>query len=153
MIKKHLPAINSLRDVSIVDLQQFGTDLPPVIRNRVDHVVRENERVLACWRALQSNDLPSIARLMAESHASLRDLYQVSCPELDLMVELSQSLPGFAGARMTGGGFGGCTVNLVHTSAASQFAAQLAAAYHHKTQVHPDVYICSATRGAHLEPI
>lgn len=152
LLRKWLPAILSLRDVSSAALDQHAADLPALIRNRVAHVVHENERVLAFGRALRAADLPSLKRLMGESHASLRDLYQVSCPELDLMVGLAEALPGFCGGRMTGGGFGGCTINLVQASEARNFAARIAAAYHQKTQIHPDVYICSATRGAHLEP-
>lgn len=153
LLRKWIPGITALRDVSSAELDQHAADLAMLIRNRVTHVVRENERVLAFGRALRKNDLPAVARLMRESHASLRDLYQVSCAELDLMVELAQSLPGFQGARMTGGGFGGCTINLVKALDASTFAAQLAEAYRHKTQVRPDVYICSATRGAYVETI
>ena len=152
VFKKRQPSIRSLRDVTSAELERYGADLAPLIRNRVTHVVRENERVLAFGRALREDDRAAIARGMAESHASLRDLYQVSCPELDLMVELAQSLPGFCGGRMTGGGFGGCTINLVQASDAERFAGRLAEAYQNETRVRPDVYICSATRGAHVEP-
>jgi galactokinase len=151
LLKRRMPSLESLRDVSLGELEKYAGDLPPLIRDRVTHVVQENERVVEFGRALRANDLAAISRLMATSHASLRDLYQVSCPELDLMVELAYPLTGFRGGRMTGGGFGGCTVNLVQASEAEQFAAQLGAAYKDKTQVRPDIYICSATRGAHLE--
>jgi galactokinase len=151
LLRKWLPAIASLRDISGDDLARHAGELPGLIGRRVTHVVRENERVLAFGRALREADLPAIARLMRDSHASLRDLYQVSCPELDLMVELAQGLPGFCGGRMTGGGFGGCTVNLVHAPFAETFAKEITQAYLAKTKVRPDVYICSASRGAHLE--
>jgi galactokinase len=153
LLKRWFPSITALRDISSGDLESHVAELQPPIRNRVIHVVRENERVLAFGRALRVGDFPAIAELMRESHASLRDLYEVSCPELDLMVELAQPLRGFCGGRMTGGGFGGCTVNLVRIGDAENFAAQIADAYHQKTGVRPDVYICSATRGAHLEPV
>ena len=152
LLRKWFAAITSLRDISGDDLERHAEDLPEPIRRRITHVVRENERVLAFGRALRSGDLVALSQLTRESHASLRDLYQVSCPELDLMVELAQDLPGFRGGRMTGGGFGGCTVNLVDASVAETFATEIARAYLHKTKVRPDVYICSASRGAHLEP-
>jgi galactokinase len=151
LLRKWLPAIASLRDVSGAELDGHIADLPTLIGNRVTHVIRENERVLAFGRALRETNLPALGQLMSESHASLRDLYEVSCPELNLMVELAQNLPGFCGGRMTGGGFGGCTINLVQASAAENFATRIAEVYQQKTRVHPDVYICSATRGAHVE--
>ncbi len=151
LLRRWFPDIRALRDLSGAQLDRHAAELPSLIRDRVTHVVRENERVLAFGRALRGADLAALAHLMRESHVSLRDLYQVSCPELDLMVELAQTLPGFCGGRMTGGGFGGCTINLVHASAADNFAAQVASAYYHKTQVRPHVYICSATRGVHLQ--
>jgi len=151
LLKRWYPEITALRDLSPSELKASSADLPKIILDRCTHIVRENERVLAFGRALRATDLPALARLMRESHASLRDLYQVSCRELDQMVELAEHLPGFRGGRMTGGGFGGCTVNLVDSSVAETFAAEIAGAYRQKTGVHPDVYICSATRGAHIE--
>jgi len=85
---------------------------------------------------------------MRESHRSLRDLYEVSCRELDIMVEAAEGLPGFCGGRMTGGGFGGCTVNLVQQQHASDFAAQISERYRQATGISPQVYICSAEDGA-----
>jgi len=85
--------------------------------------------------------------LMRESHRSLRDLYEVSCSELDLMVEAAENLPGFCGGRMTGGGFGGCTVNLVRQDNAQEFAAQIAGRYKRATGITPQVYTCSAENG------
>ena len=85
---------------------------------------------------------------MRESHTSLRDLYEVSCRELDIMVEAAEDLPGFCGGRMTGGGFGGCTVNLVLEENAGNFAKQIAERYRHATGINPQVYLCSAQDGA-----
>jgi galactokinase len=85
---------------------------------------------------------------MRESHASLRDLYEVSCRELDVMVESAEGLPGFCGGRMTGGGFGGCTVNLVRQHNAGDFAKQIAERFQRATGINPQVYICSAEDGA-----
>ena len=142
------PAIRALRDVPLSMLDQHANDLPPTIWKRCSHVVRENQRTLDAARALTDGDLTKVGKLMHESHASLRDLYEVSCSELDLMVEAAQGLPGFCGGRMTGGGFGGCTVNLVREEYAEDFAKQIAARYERMTGIHPQVYLCSAEDGA-----
>ena len=118
--------MRALRDVSIELLDQHTSDIPTLIWNRCCHVVRENRRTTDAALALARGDLDQMKELMRESHQSLRDLYEVSCRELDIMVEAAQYLPGFCGGRMTGGGFGGCTVNLVRREHAAEFAAQIA---------------------------
>ncbi len=142
------PGIRALRDVSMPQLEQHRADMPPTIYNRCAHVVSENQRVLDCAEALTKCDLRSLDALMRASHLSLRDRYEVSCRELDLMVAAAEGLPGFCGGRMTGGGFGGCTVNLVIASHASSFAEGIAKKYEHETGIVPDVYICEASDGA-----
>ncbi|HTW30423.1 MAG TPA: hypothetical protein VMD76_02015, partial [Candidatus Sulfotelmatobacter sp.] len=142
------PSIHALRDVSEQLLDQHVDDLPTVIANRCTHVVRENQRTLAASRALAEGNLPHLGKLMRESHRSLRDLYQVSCRELDIMVDSAEGLPGFIGGRMTGGGFGGCTINLVHEAQANDFAARVAERYRTSTGIDPQVYLCSAEDGA-----
>ncbi|HTS37007.1 MAG TPA: galactokinase [Candidatus Solibacter sp.] len=142
------PEIRALRDVSIDLLQQHVHELPTAIQKRCTHVVHENQRTLDAARALEQGDLSRIGRLMAESHASLRDLYEVSCRELDIMVESAQGLPGFCGGRMTGGGFGGCTVNLVREENATEFSAQIRERYRRATGIDPQIYLCSAENGA-----
>jgi galactokinase len=142
------PAIRALRDVSPELLEQIGNKLPPTIRKRCTHVVRENERTLAAARSLADGDLARMGTLMRESHESLRDLYEVSCRELDAMVAAAQGLPGFIGGRMTGGGFGGCTVNLVREENAADFAAQIAERYQKLTGIIPQIYPCHADNGA-----
>jgi galactokinase len=129
-------------------LKQYAGDLPAIILKRCSHVVHENQRTLDAARALASGDLVQISALMAASHSSLRDLYEVSCRELDIMVDAAQRLPGFIGGRMTGGGFGGCTINLVRQENASDFAAQIASRYRTATGIDPQTYICSAEDGA-----
>ena len=136
--------VATLRDASLAALDR----LPPVLHQRCRHVVTENERVLAAAAALESGDLDSFGQHMFASHASLRDDYEVSCPELDGLVELARPLPGVLGARMTGGGFGGCTVNLVRSSAAEEFAQSIAEAYRRRTGRTPEVYIGCASQGA-----
>jgi galactokinase len=151
LLTKFYPGITALRDVSFEQLSAHESDLPPVVYRRCLHVVRENERTLQAARLFQSGDLASVGRLMRESHESLRDLYEVSCSELDAMVESAEGLPGFVGGRMTGGGFGGCTINLVERSKAQSFAQAVGARYQQRTGVTPDVFICSAADGAGAE--
>jgi galactokinase len=114
-------------------------------------VVCEDQRVLDSASHLKQGNLESFGELMWDSHKSLRDLYQVSCRELDLMVELAEKIPGFVGGRMTGGGFGGCTVNLVKTEDAQSFAKEIAVRYQDATAIKPDVYVCAAASGAGAE--
>lgn len=142
------PAIHALRDVSVDLLNQHAHDLPPVILKRCSHVILENQRTLDAAGAFSSGDLARVGQLMHASHCSLRDLYEVSCRELDIMVEAAQGLPGFIGGRMTGGGFGGCTVNLVREEHAKGFAAQIADRYRASTGIDPQIYICAAEDGA-----
>ena len=142
------PAIRALRDVSVDLLDQYLRDVPTTIAKRCSHVIREDQRTLNAAHALQEGDLQQVGKLMRESHHSLRDLYEVSCKELDIMVEAAQGLPGFVGGRMTGGGFGGCTVNLVRQEHAEDFAKHIAERYRQATGIRPQVYLCSAEDGA-----
>lgn len=142
------PTIRALRDVSIDLLDQHVNDLPATIWKRCSHVIRENQRTLDAAQALTNGDLAKVGKLMRESHNSLRDLYEVSCRELDVMVDSAEGLPGFCGGRMTGGGFGGCTVNLVREENAESFAKQIAERYDRATGISPQVYLCSAQDGA-----
>ena len=148
LLQAHLPTICALRDVTVSDLEAHKSLLPERIYRRCRHVVTENQRVLAAAQALRSRDFQRFGELMYRSHASLRDDYEVSCRELDLLVELASSEPGIYGARMTGGGFGGCTVNLVCADSADTFKSHIAEAYRAKTGIEPDVYICEPAQGA-----
>lgn len=142
------PTIRALRDVSVGLLNEHKRDVPSTIWKRCSHVVNENQRTLDAARALTDGDLHRVGQWMEESHRSLRDFYEVSCRELDLMVEAAQGLPGFCGGRMTGGGFGGCTVNLVREEHAAEFAPQIAERYRQATGIDPQIYVCSAEDGA-----
>ena len=142
------PAVRALRDVSVELLDQHFHDLPPTIGKRCSHVVRENQRTLDAARLLTEGDLAQVGALMRESHNSLRDLYEVSCRELDIMVDAAEGLAGFVGGRMTGGGFGGCTVNLVREENAEDFASCVAERYLQKTGITAQVYLCIAEDGA-----
>ncbi len=142
------PGIRALRDVSAEMLDQHVHDLPATIAKRCTHVVRENQRTLDAARALAEGDLSRVGKVMRESHRSLRDLYEVSCRELDIMVEAADGLPGFVGGRMTGGGFGGCTINLVRKENAEEFAQRIAESYHRQTGINAQIYLCAAEDGA-----
>jgi galactokinase len=148
ILKHWYPAARSLRDISSEQLELYRTDLPEVIFRRCRHVVTEDERVLAFARALREDDLSEAGELMAASHKSLRDDYEVSCPELDVMVELAARTAGTIGSRMTGGGFGGCTVNLVRNDAVENFRAVVARDYAEVIGVEPEIYVTRAAEGA-----
>lgn len=143
-----VPGIKSLRDVSRADFEEFGGEMPEVLRKRCRHVLSENLRVLQAAEALRAGDLKSFGKLMGESHASLRDDFEVSCEELDLMVRLAVLNDGVYGARMTGGGFGGCTINLVEESGVEDFRQKVSEGYERATGRAPEIYISSAADGA-----
>ena len=143
-----LPGVSALRDVIESDLELNGNKLPEVIYRRCRHVISENARVLEAASALELSDLGRFGQLMNESHRSLRDDYEVSCAELDLMVELAHQAQGAYGARMTGGGFGGCTINLVKSESVEEFKRTVAEGYEKATGLAPEIYVCSAVDGA-----
>ena len=147
-LAQFLPHVTALRDVKLRELEQFGRDLPEVVYRRCRHVVTENARVLSAANALERGDLDEFGRLMAASHQSLRDDYEVSCKELDVMVELARKVEGVYGARMTGGGFGGCTVNLVAEERVQEFRRFVGERYREVTKLTPEIYVCSASDGA-----
>ena len=146
-LAERLDNVSALRDVNLEDLEKHGPDLPPEICKRCHHVIAENMRVNAAAAALEGQDFFTFGRLMRESHRSLRDDYEVSCRELDLMVELAAKIEGVYGARMTGAGFGGCTINLVQVDQAEEFKRKVAHSYHEATGIAPQIYICSAAGG------
>jgi galactokinase len=150
VLARWYPEIRALRDVSADQLTGHEKDIPEKIFRRCRHVVEENERVQEGARRLRGGDLNGFGELMRESHRSLRDLYEVSCRELDVMAEAAEGLPGYYGGRMTGGGFGGCTLNLVEATEADSFADAIAGRYQRAMGIKPDVYICSAADGARL---
>ena len=147
-LARTLPYVSALRDVTAEHLEDNGKDLPDVIYRRCRHVVTENARVLEAAEALTRNDLPAFGRLMNESHRSLRDDYEVSCRELDVMVELASKVKGVYGARMTGGGFGGCTVNLVAHEHLDDFKLTVAEGYERETKLTPEIFVCDPADGA-----
>lgn len=141
------PGVKALRDVSPDDFQQYGESLPEAIRRRCRHVITENARVGQAAEALERQDMRLFGELMRDSHASLRDDFEVSCRELDVMVELAGKIEGVYGARMTGGGFGGCTVNLVEHGEVENFRSKVCEGYERATGHRPEIYVCTAADG------
>jgi galactokinase len=141
------PDVIALRDVQPHQLGQAESLLDPLKFKRVRHVVTENARVLAMRDALAAGQLHAAGKLMQRSHDSLRDDYAVSCSELDLMVQLAMQNDGVYGARMTGGGFGGCTVNLVAPGAVNDVSERIASGYQQATGHRPDIYRCTPADG------
>ena len=150
LLKEDLPDIQALRDVSVEEFNRYAGKLPEEVAKRARHVVEEIERSQQAESLLEIGDIAQFGALMNECHISLRDLYEVSCPELDVMVRVAQSLDGCYGARLTGAGFGGCTVNLVERDQADEFAALLAKGYEAETGLKPEIYITRASNGAEL---
>jgi galactokinase len=148
ILRNYKPNIRSLRDISPVELAAYVDFLPEEAAKRAEHVVKEIARVHSAVRALELGETRSFGALMFAGHASLRDLYQVSTPELDILVETARRIPGCIGARLTGAGFGGCTVNLVEESRAGLFIEELKSGYYNKTGRHATVYKCQASDGA-----
>ncbi len=120
----------------------------PICRRRARHAVYENGRTIAAFRALEQGDLGTFGRLMNESHVSLRDDYEVSCPEVDLLTEIAWACSGVLGSRITGGGFGGCTVSIVRDENAAQFADAIRTGYARRTGLDAQIYTVSAGDGA-----
>jgi galactokinase len=146
-LSRYLPALRNLRDVGPEQLETFEQHLEPTIRRRCRHVVRENARVLESVRALNNNDLSRFGALMYESHASLRDDYEVSCRELDAVVEICASSKGVFGARMTGGGFGGSAICLVRDDCVGDVTDRLSTLYLEKTGRKAGILVCTMEDG------
>jgi galactokinase len=148
LLAQEVPSVASLRDLDTETLRKNRHLLSEAVARRAEHVVAENERVVAAAAALGSGDLDELGRLFAASHESLRTLYEVSSPALDAMVEVARSVPGVVAARMTGPGFGGCTVNLVRDAAVPALERAVAAEYPRRTGLTPRVYSVSTVAGA-----
>ena len=148
VLARHYPNITALRDATLEQLEQVKSEVHEVVYRRCRHVITENARVLAAAEALEHGDLNQFGKLMAESHRSLRDDYEVSSKELDLMVELALRVEGVYGARMTGGGFGGSTVNLVDVDHVEEFRERVPQLYKEAMKIGPEIYVCTASNGA-----
>ncbi len=148
-----LPNIHALRDVSSAQLAEHAHQLPPVVLKRARHIVTENERVLESRDALQAGDLPRFGQLMNEAHRSYRDDFEASVPAIEVLVDAAWSVPGVIGSRLTGGGFGGCTVSLVVPDAVEQFRHDVTTAYRQAMGYDPDIYVCEASDGVSVEKL
>lgn len=152
VIASHRPGVTFLRDATLDDLDKWGREMAPKSLMRARHVISENLRTVACCDALLRGDLEEVGRLMAEAHTSYSKDFEGSCVEADAMVALAQDLPGLIGARLTGGGFGGCTVNLIEQTQAPAFAEALGARYTAQFGIVPEIHVCHASSGAHRLP-
>ncbi len=148
ILKEFLPGITALRDVSPEQFEQFADRLPEVTRKRARHVITEDARTLEGVAALKAGDIARFGELMNASHESLKNDYEVSCAELDAMVGAARSIPGVFGARMTGAGFGGCTVSLVKDEAVADFLDRVPALYKSATGRSAAIYVTAAAQGA-----
>jgi len=153
LLSGHLADIRSLRDVSIADFEGHESALPDPIRKRCRHVVTENARVLATVGAIKRRDFGEVGRLMYLSHDSLRDDYEVSSSELDLLVDTASRLTYVLGARMTGGGFGGCTINLIEGNRYSEFEKEIRRAYHAAFELEPAIAPVEPSDGVRKEDL
>ncbi|MGH9733790.1 MAG: galactokinase [Candidatus Acidiferrales bacterium] len=147
ILAQRYPEIRALRDATMEQLESCRAEVPENVFRRCRHVISENARVLDAAQALEQGRLGDLRRAMAESHRSLRDDYEVSCSELDLLVELANREAGVHGARMTGAGFGGCTVNLVEADTVPEFRDHVASGYEQRMRIKPDIYVCDAADG------
>jgi galactokinase len=149
VINSHRGPVPFLRDATLEDLDKWGNEMAPKSLLRARHVISENLRTVAASKALLKGDMKELGRLMAEAHRSYSKDFEGSCAEADTMVELANELPGLIGARLTGGGFGGCTINLVEQDKAKAFADELGRRYAAKIGIKPQIHICHASGGAH----
>jgi galactokinase len=142
ILSQEIPGIRCLGDISETQFAAVADKIAdPIVKKRVTHVVQENARVLKSVEALQKNDLIMFGKYMCESHESLRDLYEVSCHELDVLVEEALKIEGCIGSRMTGAGFGGCTVSIVRNDALDSFIQQVGENYAKRTEYKADFYV------------
>lgn len=148
LLQAPLPEITALRDVTWEQFERYANLLPETVRRRARHVISENERVLESVAALKSGKVERFGELMDASHESLRFDYEVSCAELDAMVAAARSVEGVFGSRMTGAGFGGCTVSLVAEAAVETFLQSVPAKYTDATGLTPAIYVTTAAQGA-----
>ena len=148
-----MAGVEQLRDVSREQFKRHSHVLDDITFKRARHVITENGRVRWAVEKLEDEDYEAFGELMDASHDSLRDDYEVSCKELDLMVELARDQKGTLGARMTGAGFGGCTVNLVRSEHADEFRQAIGPRYEEETGIEPDIYECRAESGAEVQEI
>ncbi|WP_262713149.1 galactokinase [Anseongella ginsenosidimutans] len=148
LVKEHHPGVSSLRDVSETMLRQYVKPHDETVYQRCSYVVGEMNRLQEACEHLEENNFRQFGQCMFETHYGLKNQYEVSCFELDLLVEMVETRPDVFGARMMGGGFGGCTINLVRAEAAESLAAEIAGIYHEATGMRLAAYFVSIEDGA-----
>ncbi len=148
ILRGFLPEITALRDVSVQDFERYESNLPEIIKRRCRHIITENARTVEAARAFKNGDLKYAGRLMIESHASMRDDFEISCAELDTLAALAENFDGVFGARMTGGGFGGCTINLVKRERGAAFEEYIGREYEKSTGRRAEIFHVKASDGA-----
>ena len=153
LLSRYLGPIQALRDVTPQQLEAKRRKLPELIYRRCRHIVTENARVLEAERALGSGDLVACGRAMNASHVSMRDDFEITCPEVDLLAGLAQTVKGVYGSRMTGGGFGGCTITLLEEWAVDKASQMLTDGYRIGMGRDVDIYVCTPSDGAQLIPV
>ena len=153
ILKRWLPDISSLRDVDLTDFENYEEALPFLTQKRCRYVLEENARVQKAIAALRDADLPAFGRLMNASHSGLRDDYEVSCNELDVLTNIARSVPGVLGTRMTGAGFGGCTVTLAHQDAVEPLHKRVMTEYPQQVGIEPEIYLCTVGDGARVRKV
>jgi galactokinase len=150
-LRKFNPDIKELRDVTLELFNAHEESLPQVVRRRCRHVITEDARVMESAEALKAGDLDRFGRLMSASHDSLRDDYEVSGPELDLLVQIARGVPGVLGSRLTGAGFGGCTVTLARPEAVEPLREAVMAKYPKQANLQPRIWVSDAADGAGID--
>ncbi len=160
ILKQWFPDISSLRDITLTDFKKYEEELPALTQKRCRYVIEENTRVLDAVAVLKTRHLQTVeetnesliqfGRLMNASHDGLRDDYEVSCSELDWLTDIARSITGVIGSRMTGAGFGGCTVNIVHRNVLETFQTLVTTEYHKHTGIEPEIYLCNVSDGAQV---
>jgi galactokinase len=160
ILSQSIPGISSLRDITLTDYEKYEGKLPALTQKRCRYVIEENTRVLDAVSTLKArnqqtvekvdNPLVAFGRLMNASHKGLRDDYEVSCRELNLLTDIARNIDGVIGTRMTGAGFGGCTVTIIHTDALETFRTRVMTEYHRHTGIEPEIYLCNVSNGAQV---
>ena len=160
ILQQWVPGISSLRDITLADFKKYEEELPALTQKRCRYVIEENTRVLEAVAVLKTRHLQmteetdesliQFGRLMNASHSGLRDDYEVSCSELDVLTDIARSITGVIGSRMTGAGFGGCTVNIVHRDVLETFQRLVTTEYHKHTGIEPEIYLCNVSDGARV---
>jgi galactokinase len=148
ILRGHRPEVRALRDATVADLARWGGEMSDNVLRRCRHVITEDDRVLAAVQAFEDGDLARFGELMREAHVSFRDDFEASCPEIDVLVGLADQQEGCFGSRLTGGGFGGCTVNLVAAEKVDEFVAAMRAGYVGATGITAEIYVSRASAGA-----